>query len=319
MSSSSAKIHYFAHRKFTNTISNYLDSWGADLGDMFAVHSYDDLFHSFQPKAGVYIFSDAERLYPRQAELAAKRWRALEHAQVPVILLNHPTHVMRRFELLRALHSTRMNRFNVYRLNDNYLPVRFPVFLRYENDHQGAQSPLLHNKVELEAAIARWNMAGRSREDAIITEYVDTKDARGCFRKYSCFIVGDRIIPRHLFFSRHWSVKAGDSFEEEQLEEELQFLRTNPHEEFLSEVARKSCISYGRIDYGVSEGGPQIFEINTNPQIATFEAPGDEKRKEAQALFLNHFEEELKRLLWQFKKKSAKHSLSLFFRRKTAN
>src|SRR3546814_10272912 len=49
-----------------------------------------------------------------------------------------------------------------------------------------------------------------SRDTLLITEFCDTQDDRGLYRKYSAFNVGGRIIPRHLHFSRSWQVKRSE-------------------------------------------------------------------------------------------------------------
>jgi hypothetical protein len=46
-----------------------------------------------------------------------------------------------------------------------------------------------------------------------------------------------------------------------------EFFNTNPHEAWIREMFAIAHIDYGRIDYGILNGKPQVWEINTNPMI----------------------------------------------------
>lgn len=107
----------------------------------------------------------------------------------------------------------------------------------------------------------------------IAMEFCDTADAHGVYRKNGAFVVGERIVPRHVFFSKDWLVKSPDLLGHAQLEEELAYVRSNPHAEQLLAVCRLAHISWGRIDYALLDGQVQIREINTNPM---FSFPGPE-------------------------------------------
>jgi hypothetical protein len=100
-------------------------------------------------------------------------------------------------------------------------------------------------------------------------EFVDTADASGVYRKYGAFVVGERILPRHIFFSLDWMVTMPDLAGPAMIDEERAFMDANPHAGVLREVARVAGIGYGRVDYGLLDGEPQIWEINTNPMIAS--------------------------------------------------
>jgi hypothetical protein len=54
---------------------------------------------------------------------------------------------------------------------------------------------------------------------------------------------------------------------EEQIEEHLRYVETNPHRDQLEKVFELGGIEYGRIDYCVVDGRVQTFEINTNPTV----------------------------------------------------
>ena len=65
------------------------------------------------------------------------------------IIFNHPNRSLRRYQLLKKIKDINVNRFNIFRLNDNLNALTFPVFLRRENDHHGSLSDLIHNTEDL--------------------------------------------------------------------------------------------------------------------------------------------------------------------------
>ncbi len=154
------------------------------------------------------------------------------------------------------------------------MPKRFPVFLRDETKHGYFYSTVLKTPEELAAAITQIRPDRVRFENSIIVEFCDTSDAGGIFRKYATFIVGDRIIPWYLYFSRHWDVRFKYHLSEwtESMErEEDQHVRQNPHGSFVREIFCTAGIQYGRIDFSLLNGRPQVWEINTNPELF---APG---------------------------------------------
>ena len=258
-------IYYLVTEDHSYTINYYLTSWGKEIAPKLRTIYYEELPNWKHLPLGTYIFSDIERLTTRQTEIVSNVWHTLSEKLSTHQLLNHPTRSMRRYELLRTLYEQEQNVFNVYRLTERRQPQQFPVFIRVENDHRGALTNLLHTPTELEAAIAQIEASGSNRSDKLIVEFCDTSDDQGTFRKYSAFIIGDRIIPRHLFFSRKWVLKLPDRVEETDLQEEYEYISKNPHESELRHIARLANIQYGRIDYSFHHGKIQVWEINTNP------------------------------------------------------
>ena len=140
--------------------------------------------------------------------------------------------------------------------------MRFPVFLRHELGTVYQAPQLLGNREAYEAECARIDKRGM-----LAIEFQDTADTHGVYRKYGCFIIGDRLIPRHLYMSRNWLVKSADIVDAAFLKEELDYMDANPHAQRLLKVCRMANIGYGRIDYALLNGEPQIWEINTTPQL----------------------------------------------------
>jgi hypothetical protein len=294
-------IVYLATSSHLYTIQRYLKSiWGRDLSELILYRSYQEVFSLRQIPPATYIFADLERLNPSQAKAAARIWQSfLDSKTVPSSqyrLLNHPTRVMRRYELLRNLYERGINTFNVYYLTECRHPSQFPVFLRTETDHQGSQSPLLQNQDELNQAIADLNKKGLSRDNKMICEFCNTADSEGIYRKYSALKIGDRIIAQHLFFSHNWVLKFPDLLADRLLEEELHYLQTNPHTDRLQEIFHLARIDFGRIDYSLVNDRFYIWEINTNPVTLPDSIPGSEtalKRLRANEIFSKHYREAL--------------------------
>lgn len=259
-------IFYLVRQSYAYTIINYLESWGIKTtASYIRPLFYEQLWQMKKLPSGTYIFSDIERLTPEEAEITAQIWQQLANSGKGIRLLNHPTRSMRRYELLRTLYERDFNQFNVYRLTECRQPKRFPVFIRCENDHEGNRTPLLKNSSELNEVINTLLEEGQSQENKIITEFCNVADPEGVFRKYSAFIIGDKILARHIFFSHQWMIKYPNLVEEKMLLEEQQYVKSNPHEPFLKNIFRLARIEYGRIDYGLFNGIPQVWEINTNP------------------------------------------------------
>jgi hypothetical protein len=268
------------------TMRLFIDSWGRDCASRITVLPYENLIWSDMLKPGTYIFSDIERLTDKERGTAAKVWDELSRAGTGVRLLNHPMRSIGRYELLRTLDERGFNQFTVYRATERQTVKQFPLFLRGENDHSGSLTPLLQTPDDLDAAITKTARRGQARQSRLIVEFCDTSDVSGVFRKYSAFIVGERIIPRHIFFSRNWMVKLPDLICESKVSEELRYLEDNPHESDLREVFRLAQINYGRIDYGMLNGKPQIWEINTNPMLAGHVSSTTPERKRVHVHFL---------------------------------
>jgi hypothetical protein len=174
---------------------------------------------------------------------------------------------MRRYELLRMLRSRGSNHFDVWRVGEPKEDPRFPVFVRGENDHRGSRTPLLHTPEELEAALAELRARGESDANLVV-EFLDTADQEGTYRKYAAFVVGERVLARHLYVSDEWMLKSAKRKDAETLREEQEYVTKNPHADVIREIAAAANISYGRVDYSLLDGSVQVWEINTNPMIA---------------------------------------------------
>ncbi len=245
----------------------YLESYGAPIRDMLTPVHYESLLEERDPIAATYCFADLELMSSDQLRRAANLRRRLLARGCRVV--NDPERTLRRVDLNRALTHAGVNDFTVYREHEPLDGCRFPVFVRGEHDHEGRRSGLLDDPFDVHTATGKLRAEAPDRGDLLVVEFCDTADVDGVYRKYSAFKVGDAILARHLFFSRDWEVKQADLEDEALLQEERDFVGTNPHEQQLRMIFELAGVDYGRIDYAFREGRIQVWEINTNPTILT--------------------------------------------------
>ncbi len=267
-----------AHRY---TIDGFLRGWARPLSRRVTICTYESLSHRAALHAGTFIFTDLERLSPAQCERAERL--AMRIAASGGRVLNRPAHVLRRFDLLRALHAAGHNPFNAYRVDGSPPPCRFPVFVREANDHTGALTELLHDHGQLRTALARLRRSSRRFADLLVVEYCDTRAADGRYRKYAAMRVGDRLVPRHLLISKDWVDKYPDIVDDAATREENAFLNTFLHAGDVRRAFDLGGIDYGRIDYSCDPAGRVVtWEINTNPLIVPMPQECNPRRLDAQ-------------------------------------
>jgi len=260
-------IFYLVTKEANYTMDVYMRSWGPSPGSRLQIIFYEDLlrFRNFKP--GTYIFSDLERLSPPRLKIACQVWNALAEAGSRVRLLNDPSRVLCRYDLLQKLFDDRKNSFKAVRATESFDALRYPVFVREENQHNGNLTPQIYNPSDLAREVRSLRLQGYRSRNLLIVEFCDTADSAGVFRKYSAFIVGGEILPRHVLFSGHWNVKKPQLTDPYLDQEQDEYLRTNPHKSWLTETFNLSGIEYGRIDYSLKGNKPQVWEINTNPTV----------------------------------------------------
>lgn len=289
-----ARITFLARRGSSTPVAEYLLSWGRPLGRAVRLRHHRRTFdpHGWRrrlryaqlqtlplalgalrpgrtwsgPRDAV-LYCDLERLSPVETEHAVKSWRRLAERSPAPRLLNDPARALRRYELLRVLADAGRSSHDVLRVVEHRRPRRFPVFVRGDGHRVGILTELLHSQRELDAALAELDARRMPREDLLIVEFTDTRSADGLYRKYSAFRVGDRIVPRHVLFSKHWAQSRADELGPRWVEEELAYLEDNPHAAPLMQIFQLARIEYGRIDYGLRDGRIEVWEINTNPSI----------------------------------------------------
>jgi hypothetical protein len=290
-------IYYLVSRRHAYTMNDFLAGWGKRLEGRIKIVLYEDLYsgEKLRLPAATYIFTSlgsdmGTRVPPSPVrKLSSELHRHLVQLCGPRRVLNDPENFLYRYELLRALGERGINAFAAYRPAGGVPPRRFPVFLRHDHGTVWETPALLRDRDEYEAAV---RSAG-AEEALIAVEHCDTAAGSGVYRKYGCFVVGDRLVPRHLFFSRNWLVKQADLHEPGMLDEERAYIESDAHAPLLREVCRLANISYGRIDYALLDGRPQVWEINITPALVSAPAGDVPQRRAVHERFVARFAEAL--------------------------
>lgn len=261
-------IHYLVTGRADSTLRRFLDEWRPPIADRIRALHYEDLHRRRHAEPGLYIFSDIERLLPAQRRLAVACHRRLNAAGPSFRTLNDPAAVLTRFEVLDLLHRTGVNPHRAHRPDADLSRCRFPVFLRLENTHDGAMTPLLRNHDELRAALrdTMGSLGRGQRRRLIVVEFCDTA-ADGVFRKIGAMRIGEALFARHVLVSGSWMLKFADRVTPESVAAERDYIATFPHRDAIAAIFEATRIEFGRLDYSIRDGRPVVWEINTNPQF----------------------------------------------------
>jgi hypothetical protein len=260
-------VHLLVNVGFDGPLQALIRRWDGVLSRSVRISSYQSLLVMSGVPAGTYVFCDLDRLPRGDHEGVLALWDTL-HASAAAHLVNDPRRVRLRYALLRHLFQLGVNDFNVYRADEDLTDVRYPVFVRCENDHGGPRTPLLHDRTALDAALARLRSRRSWRSQLIVTECAAQPDADGLFRKYGAVLVNGDVIPWHVIASRSWLVKSSTRETSDGLrDEQRRYIADNPHVDHIRAAFDAANIEYGRIDYGMSGDRMRVFEINTNPAL----------------------------------------------------
>lgn len=266
-------IHYVCTQRHSYTMGIFLAHYAGPIGKEVRLLDYPSFFRLDRIHGGVVILTDFDRLLPEDLARAGRYREFLTQAgSPPVVVFNDPAATLQRFDLLRRLHDSGMNSFNVYRIDEARPRIRFPVFIRHERGHGRILSTLLADEAALDARLREIAADPETKDatDLMIVEFANKPFADGDYRKYGAFRVGETIYPQHCFIRRAWMIRGLPPMSEvtaEGLAEHEAFLRDNPHADQLRKVFDFARVDYGRIDYCVVDGRVEVFEINTNPTV----------------------------------------------------
>lgn len=261
-------IHYVVPRDRAFTLQYFLDDRPGPAADRFVILPSEEFVRQTSLNAGTYVFADDD-VTPAERRVFVHIWDQLEAAAPRTQILNHPGRTLGRLEFLTAMFAAGRNRFRAVSAVDWPAPVTFPVFIRDRERHNGSMTPLLRSRSDVTRLLRWFVWKGHRREDLLVVEYCETADTQGLYRKYSSYIVGDQIVPRCVEFGTKWMVKHDFRlFDDARIHEEYEYVVGNPHESWLREVFALARVTYGRIDYSMLDGAPQVFEINLNPTVA---------------------------------------------------
>jgi hypothetical protein len=231
--------------------------------------SYADLSREESLPSGTYIFSDLERLSDTELRWASELYRCVK-ASPGSRALNDPARVRVRYGLLRALHAAGVNSFDAYRADGAPRPARFPVFVRRQADHDAALSGLLPDQEALDACLEELMAKGESLRGLVVIEFCAEPVRPGIYRRYGAFRVADAIHLDHVVTQDNWNVKGGAPgfATEDMYRQDDRDIRANRYADVMRRTFDIAGIDYGRADFGIVDGRPQVYEINTNPSMS---------------------------------------------------
>lgn len=253
---------------FLSTAShNYTHESIAAGVPFFRMLSYPLALARRRLERATYIFSDYDRLSFWQLELAAHLYRQLAAAGCRV--LNDPGRALQRLSLLRRLTREGVNSFQAWPAADAATVDRFPVFLRTQAAHRGVLSDLLQTREAMMAALDRVLDEGYPLRDLMIVEYCAQPVRDDLYRKLSVYRVGDALIASPCVHERHWAAKYGEIGVADQTlyDDDYRIVRDNPYGDYARRIFDLASIEYGRVDFGLVNGRPETYEINSNPAI----------------------------------------------------
>jgi hypothetical protein len=245
--------------------------------------AYADALAGAPLAPGPVIFADVPRLAGPALVRSARLWDRLAEDPAHPRLFNHPVRTLRRFALLRRLKADGINGFDIWRGDERREPMRYPLFTRGINDRDGPYGGLIQNREQFEAAIESWIRRGRDPEHLLFVEFCDTKGGDGLYRRYTAYVVGNRIFHWRMHVDRDWIVRE-PRFEDlaplhdvaALVAEERAFTAGDAHLAELRRVAAIAQLGVGRIDYAIGNGRIAVWEINWAPLVHELPPPVDD-------------------------------------------
>ncbi len=261
-------IYFILAKRNGFTIPRFLRERGKPLKENIHVLHYEDLSSLKFLECTALVFSDLDIISHDQLAQARMLHDQICEEHPDLTIFNNPHKVKLRYELLRSLNEKGINPFNVYRHSDELDILRFPVFIRQENNHIGPLTSLIHNSKDLEANLLSLQLQGWDVENLLIVEYHDVKTIEGYYTRYAAFRIGTELYPYLLDYNSHWMAKYVDSPYKDGEEYAVafeEFVLRFRDKSLLMSVFEEAKIEYGRVDYSLCNGQPVVWEINLNP------------------------------------------------------
>jgi hypothetical protein len=260
-------VVFFLTHEARAPLREFFGTWAYGFSDRVRLVYYDTLARTRKlPGAHTYVFTDLERLTPAGLKWTAELADMLAARDEAPQILNHPRHVLRRYDFQRALYERGVNPFRVHRALSVPGDVRFPVFLRSEHEHR-VRTPLLRDAQELERELDRVRAEGDDLSTLLVVEYEDVADDDGLYHRHISHLVGDSIVPGYVAYSPNWEVKWGPFLDGERLESQRASVLAHEHDPLFLELAELAGVQYGRFDYAIAGGRVIVWELNTNPTM----------------------------------------------------
>jgi hypothetical protein len=254
---------------------------------------YERLLGARRVPRATYIFGDLERLASWELRASAELYRLLKEAGLNC--LNDPARAMSRVELLRSLNAAGINPFTIMRADEDPRPTRFPVFLRFEMDHNKLLSGLLANQTDLGETLLQLRGAGVPLRGVVVIEQCAEPFSEGLWHKWGTFRVGEQLSVDHIAVDDNWWVKYGvwEKLTDAAIAEEHDAVKSNRFATDLKPAFDIAGIDFGRADHASIGGRTVVYEINTNPFIGHYVPDPKPLRRETQTLARQRFADAL--------------------------
>ncbi len=263
-----APIFHLCTQKGAHTMSRFKSHLSYGVWSRLMVVLYDDAAKMRVWPRGIYLVTDSEPCTKGQRQIARAVHEKLVERRGECAVLNDPSRIVGRFDLLKHLCKIGVNDFNVHRALALPVDVRLPAFVRYEDRHIGPLTEPFATRTELEASLERLSEAGHPLERLMVVEYIDTS-VDGVFTKYGAQKIGPHVFGKHLMSGRHWMMKRKSNIRELVKDRELDYVKEIGHRAVIDAVYEYSGHEWARMDYSMYKGRVQVWEINDNPEMGT--------------------------------------------------
>lgn len=242
----------------------------SERGVQMDIVGWEEIWASDSLPRATWILTDFDRLAPGELDVAARLYRALGAAGCRV--LNDPVHFLPRAAYLRRLHAVGLNRFTCWLPALGEMPDRFPCFLRTAAAHRGVMTDLLRDADAARAALDAALDAGNPLSDLVFVEFA-AEHAPGYdfYRKKAAHRAGPAIVCATDVNDRNWMAKRGEfgltppaDFAAQLAEAQL---ADYPFAAFARRAFDLCGLEFGRVDFGIVAGRPQVYEVNSNPMV----------------------------------------------------
>jgi hypothetical protein len=232
-------------------------------------HTYSWLFRTPRLPAATYIFWHIDRLDPAERRVAAKFYRHINSQGEGFRALNDPARAKGRLGVLETLHKAGINHFRGYPVADGVMPARYPVFLRRSTMSTDIMTELIQTEAELRAEIDRQVAAGEPEDDLLVIEYAADPMRDDVYAKQGVYRFGHIYVPYATMYERNWLINKGEPglLTQAEHERDRDMLANYPYFDLARRAFELCHIEYGRLDFGMVGGEPQIYEINFNPHL----------------------------------------------------
>ena len=254
-------------------------TWLEDRGVAVAIADFERLLCCDALPPATYILTDFDRLSPTELTVMGHLYQRLSAAGLTV--LNDPRRFCDRAGLIRRLRRAGLSDFDCWLPAHGERPDRYPVFLRTISGHRGVQGDLLTDAGAVEAALSAAAAEGLPESDLVLIEYAaEPHPETGRFQKRAGHRVGAAIVRGATVNDSDWIAKFGveGGATAAQYAEERAEMEDDPWRETVAAVFDVAGMDYGRIDFGLVGGRPQIYELNTNPSVGgKLEHPNEDR------------------------------------------